>query len=186
MRQLIGDKLVRFIFLQGKWDVQPKVDLSKHQHCSWQSMRLPTTVVPVLYELSLYTDMEVSPAASLESPGMMVLCMYLAASWHISRWTGNPPRCPVKADFLLIRTSGPEICHVVSQEPFAVNGSVLITVNMTEASPCVVLHAREMSISHVAIEEPHTHGELGSWHSSHPKLHLHVDWDVLPPHTTLQ
>ena len=62
MGQLISDKLVKVNPLQGKWDVQPKVDLSKHQHCSWQGVRLPTTVVPVLYELSLYTDMEVSPA----------------------------------------------------------------------------------------------------------------------------
>ena len=107
MRQLIGDKLVTVTFLQGKWDVQPKVDLSKHQHCSWQSMRLPTSVVPVLYELSLYTDMEVSPSDSLESPGMIVLCMYLADAWHINCWTGNPPTCPVKAGSLLIRTSRP-------------------------------------------------------------------------------
>ena len=105
MRQLIGDKLVTVTFLQGKWDVQPKVDLSKHQHCSWQSMRLPTTVVPVLYELSLYTDMEVGPADSLESPGMIVLCMYLADAWHSNCWTGNPPTCPVKAGSLLIKTS---------------------------------------------------------------------------------
>lgn len=45
------------------------------------------------------------------------------------------------------------------QEPFAVNGSVIITVNMTQPSPCIVLHAREMKITHLAIEEPHTHGK---------------------------
>ena len=44
------------------------------------------------------------------------------------------------------------------QEPFAVNGSVIITVNMTRPSPCIVLHATEMTILHLAIEEPHTHG----------------------------
>ena len=65
-------------YLQGKWDVQPKVDLSKHEHCSWQSMRLPTTVVPVLYDLSLYTDMEVSPAPSIIGPGILGLRLYLA------------------------------------------------------------------------------------------------------------
>ena len=46
------------------------------------------------------------------------------------------------------------------QEPFAVNGSVIITLNMTRPSPCIVLHARGMTIKHLAIEEPHTHGEL--------------------------
>lgn len=45
------------------------------------------------------------------------------------------------------------------QEPYAVNGSVLITINMTRPSPCIVLHARDMTILHLAIEEPHTHGE---------------------------
>jgi hypothetical protein len=65
-------------------------------------------------------------------------------------------------------------CHtmrlgtLVLQEPFAVNGSVQITVNMTRSSPCIVLHAANMDISHVALEDPHTHGARCTG-SSHPQ-----------------
>lgn len=38
------------------------------------------------------------------------------------------------------------------------NGTVQISLNVTRRSPCVVLHAMDMEITHVALEHPHTHG----------------------------
>ena len=46
------------------------------------------------------------------------------------------------------------------QEPYAVNGSVQIRVNVTGSTPCLVLHALGMNITHAALEHPHTHGGL--------------------------
>ena len=45
--------------LQGEWEDSVSADLSKYEECSWQSMRLPATVAPVLYDLSLQIDMKV-------------------------------------------------------------------------------------------------------------------------------
>ncbi|BDA42905.1 Aminopeptidase N [Coccomyxa sp. Obi] len=86
---------------QGQWDERLKVDLSRHEECTWTHWRLPSNVKPDMYHLDLYTTL---------------------------------------------------------QEPFAVNGTVTISVKVTQRSPCVVLHARDMDITHVALEHPHTHG----------------------------
>ena len=54
--------MARFDFsacLQGKWEDAVSADLSKYEECSWQNMRLPATVAPVLYDLSLQIDMKV-------------------------------------------------------------------------------------------------------------------------------
>ncbi len=50
-------------------------------------------------------------------------------------------------------------CRFPTQEPFAVNGTVQIRVNVTGSTPCLVLHASGMNVTHVALEHPHTHGE---------------------------
>ena len=46
-------------FLQGEWEDALSADLAKYEECSWKRTRLPSTVVPVAYELSLYGDMMV-------------------------------------------------------------------------------------------------------------------------------
>ena len=38
------------------------------------------------------------------------------------------------------------------------NGTVRIRVNVTSATPCLVLHASGMDITHVALLDPHVHG----------------------------
>ena len=43
-------------------------------------------------------------------------------------------------------------------EPYTVNGTIEITLNVNQPTLCVVLHATDMNITHAALEEPHTHG----------------------------
>lgn len=57
--------LMRGASVQGEWEDAVSADLTKYQECSWQRMRLPTTIVPVSYDLKLHTNMKVSLAAAL-------------------------------------------------------------------------------------------------------------------------
>ena len=50
-------------------------------------------------------------------------------------------------------------------EPFCVNGSVEVDLNVTTATPCVVMHAAGLTITHAALLEPHTHGAPCCAHS---------------------
>ena len=99
---------------------------------------------------------------SIIGPGILGPCLYLAAPLAHQLLDERSPNMPCKGQVPSCHKDIEDLKEycVVSQDPFAVNGSVLIRVNMTNASPCIVLHARDMTISHVAIEEPHMHGEL--------------------------
>ena len=44
------------------------------------------------------------------------------------------------------------------REPFLINGTVDITLKVLQPTLCVVLHATAMNITHVALNNPHTHG----------------------------
>jgi len=57
--------LMRGASVQGEWEDAVSADLTKYQECSWQRMRLPTTIVPVSYDLKLHTNMKVSLAVAL-------------------------------------------------------------------------------------------------------------------------
>ena len=44
-------------------------------------------------------------------------------------------------------------------EPYTVNGTLEITLDVNQPTLCVVLHASDLNITHAALEDPHTHGE---------------------------
>lgn len=45
--------------IQGQWDERLKVDLSRHEECTWTHWRLPGNVKPDMYHLDLYTTLQV-------------------------------------------------------------------------------------------------------------------------------
>ena len=50
--------------LQGQWDEGLKVDLRRHEECSWTRWRLPDNVKLDMYHLELYTTLQVQGASS--------------------------------------------------------------------------------------------------------------------------
>ena len=45
--------------MQGQWDERLKVDLSRHEECTWTHWRLPGNVKPDMYHLDLHTTLQV-------------------------------------------------------------------------------------------------------------------------------
>ncbi len=75
------------------------------------------------------------------------------------------------------------------------NGTVRISLNVTRRSPCVVLHANDMDITHVALEHPHTHGAspicLGNsvkhiWASTSAHVHVLMRCRIIAMHCPIK